>query len=61
MITTDTDGVAKIKRIGGKVYKLAGVDLRQDELNDLKLEGFSVRNFYNKMYRESYTYIHPLY
>jgi len=52
-----TDGVAKTKRIGRKLYKLAGTDLRDEQIADLRLEGFSVRTFYSKMYRETYTYI----
>ena len=51
------DGAPKTKRINRQQYKLAGVDLRQRELDDLKAGGFYVRNFYSKMYRESYTYI----
>lgn len=51
-----TQGWPKTKRINKKVYKLEGVDLSAKELRDLKLEGYSVRNFYNKMFRERATY-----
>ena len=53
-----TEGAPKTKIINGKRYRLAGVDMRDRELEDLKSQGYSVRNFYNKMYRERYTYIH---
>jgi hypothetical protein len=52
-----TDGAPKTKRINGKTYRLEGTDLRQEQIDDLRKQGYSVRTVCNKMYRETYTYI----
>lgn len=52
-----TEGAPKTKRINGKTYRLGGHDLRQEQLDDLRAQGYSVRTYYNKWYGQADTYI----
>ena len=51
------NGAPATKRVEGETYRFEGTDLRDEQLADLRSQGFSVRTFYNARYRETETYI----